>query len=112
MSMPVARTPMFRGLRLRMTLLNAGTTVFVILVIRLLTAWWLSAQFTAAADTALTQRLTQALVTHDLPIPAGMRPDATTPILQDERRLLDAFLPTDTPALMIDMLTAPGTINT
>lgn len=70
---PFMYSAMFRRLRIRMTLLNAGTTIVLLLLLRILTAVWLSAAFNDVADAALAARLSQTLISNHLPIPADLQ---------------------------------------
>ncbi|MFM2308563.1 MAG: hypothetical protein RLY87_683 [Chloroflexota bacterium] len=63
---------MFRALRLRMTILNASTTVILIIILRLMTASQLSDTFVQVADATIYERLTVELVHHGLPVPARL----------------------------------------
>ena len=73
MSTPTtASSPMFRNLRYRMTILNASTTVVLIIILRLMTASRFNETFEQAADAAIYERLTVELVQQGFPITARL----------------------------------------
>ncbi len=112
-----SKSRMFRSLRFRMTVLNASTTVLLILVLRILTASWLTDKFTQAADTSLYERLSTELVQRSLPLPSRLTSyeqyiDATNTAYMSKLEAIRQFLPVDTPMFMAAMLANPNTVCT
>jgi signal transduction histidine kinase len=112
-----AKSPMFRSLRFRMTILNASTAVVIIFLLRIMTISWLTEQFTMAADATLYERLSTELVQNTLPLPQRLTAfsrnfDEKQTAYASQLNAVGAFLPSDTPTFMAAMLSNPNTVST
>ena len=108
---------MFRSLRFRMTVLNASTTVMLIVFLRIMTITWLSDTFIQSADAVLYQRLSTELIQRTLPVPSRLTNyqnylNVNSADSVQNIEALQPLLPKDTPAFMDAMFTSPMTVGT
>lgn len=109
-------TPMFRGLRLRMTLLYAGLTVLILVVLRIFSGYWLGQQFTVVADAVLSRRIAATLTQQQLPLSTALRERLTTltavGFFDPTRPVIGTAFFTGQPDVLLDMPVNLDTINT
>ncbi len=108
---------MFRSLRFRMTVLNASTTVLLIVFLRIMTITWLTDTFIQSADAVLYQRLSTELVQRELPLPSRLTNpqnnlNEKSAAYFSNIEALQPFLPTETPSLLTSMFASPLTVGT
>lgn len=108
---------MFRSLRFRMTVLNASTTVLLIVFLRIMTITWLTDTFIQSADAVLYQRLSTELVQRTLPLPSRLTNqrnylNVNSASYYSKIEVLQPFLPDETPAFLASVFTTPLTVGT